>query len=31
MTSFGKTMRGLLTDIDRGTRTTVFDLDHAAS
>jgi hypothetical protein len=31
MTSSGKTMRRLLTDIDDGTRTTVSDIDHAAS
>jgi long-chain acyl-CoA synthetase len=31
MTSSGKIMRRLLTDIDDGTRTTAFDLDHVAS
>jgi hypothetical protein len=31
MTSSGKIMGRLLTDIDDGTRTTVSDLSHAAT
>ncbi len=31
MTSSGKIMRRLLTDIDDGTRTTTSDLQHAVS